>query len=351
MPRIPAGFVGIAALCGLVVGGGLGSAAEGKERSPARDTATTITRGIGFLQQDVDRWKVEKKCSNCHHGVMTLWALNEAKRRGYAVEPGYLAELARWTKERLVGIEKPRDPKTGWSLISPPALYLAVMARNQPDQNTVSTEELRVMEDHVGRYLEDDGSVMTPATMSPPHPQNGPPPFFESREVVTLLATLALQPGESAGSDDAASIREARNKADAWLASITPGADTQAMALRLLVAVRERKPKKVVRAAMTALLERQNPDGGWGQLRELPSDAYATGQTLYILSLAGMEGKRSEIRRGVAFLAANQREDGSWPMKSRAQPGATPFKNPSPITHIGSSWAVIGLCSVAPNRS
>ncbi len=51
----------------------------------------------------------------------------------------------------------------------------------------------------------------------------------------------------------------------------------------------------------------------------------------------------AEVQRGVAFLVASQRPDGSWPTKSRAQPGEKPFTNPVPITYFGSAWATLGL--------
>jgi squalene cyclase len=96
------------------------------------------------------------------------------------------------------------------------------------------------------------------------------------------------------------------------------------------------------------LLSRQNKVGGWGQDKDLPSDAYATGQALYFLSLAGVKHSRAEIQRAVAFLLANQKEDGSWPMTSRAHPGEKPFTNPVPITYFGSAWATLGLLRSVP---
>ncbi len=92
----------------------------------------------------------------------------------------------------------------------------------------------------------------------------------------------------------------------------------------------------------------QHGDGGWGQEAGLASDAYATGQALYFLSLAGVARDRAEVRRGVAFLVGRQKEDGSWPMTSRAHPGAKPMTNPVPITYFGSAWAVLGLVRSVP---
>jgi len=347
MPRFSICFLASALLCSLLAALAPGAADEGRDAA-RREPGAALGRGLAFLQRDAAQWKAERKCATCHHGAMTLWAFNEAKRQGYAVDAAFLAELGQWTKTRLEGIEKPRDPRPGWNLINTPALYLGVMTRSQPGVEALSAEELDRVAGHIGRHLEEDGSVMTPATMSPPMAANGPPPVFESREVLTLLALLALPPAAPDDPPDASPAGEARRKAAGWLGAITPGDDTQAAALRLLRDVRERQPKKRLRTAAAGILGRQNPDGGWGQLRELPSDAFATGQALYALRLAGVDRKRAEIRRALAFLAAAQREDGSWPMTSRAHPGAKPFTNPAPIRHIGSCWAIVGLAANRP---
>src|SRR5262249_25461516 len=111
------------------------------------------------------------------------------------------------------------------------------------------------------------------------------------------------------------------------------------------------KPAKALRPRIDRFLARQNADGGWGQLKDLPSDAYATGQALYVLSLAGVGNDQAEVRRGVAFLLAGQKEDGSWPMKGRARPGATPSKLLVPITYFGSAWGTLGLIRSVPRQA
>jgi squalene-hopene/tetraprenyl-beta-curcumene cyclase len=143
-------------------------------------------------------------------------------------------------------------------------------------------------------------------------------------------------------------VRDARDKAAAWLAKTKPTDTTQAAALRLLIKVRAAEPAKTLLAEIEQFLGRQNKDGGWGQLKGAPSDAYATGQALYVLSLAGEKNDREEVRRAVTFLVETQKQDGSWPMTRRSHPGVTPSANLVPITYFGSAWGTLGLMRAAP---
>src|SRR5690349_7071935 len=83
-----------------------------KATSPARKATE---RGIEFLKKDAEKWREDRKCASCHHGVMTVWALSDAKNQGYAVTAESLGDFAKWTKERLKDIDKPRDTRPGWS--------------------------------------------------------------------------------------------------------------------------------------------------------------------------------------------------------------------------------------------
>ncbi|HAA69228.1 MAG TPA: hypothetical protein DCE55_08820 [Planctomycetaceae bacterium] len=65
----------------------------------------------------------------------------------------------------------------------------------------------------------------------------------------------------------------------------------------------------------------QRADGGWAQLNDLDSDAYATGQALVVLHQANQLDPRSAAyRKGVAHLLQQQQEDGSWLVKTRCEP-------------------------------
>src|SRR5262245_42825544 len=100
---------------------------------PAR-VRKAVERGLGFLEKDAARWRKERQCATCHHGTMTVWAFAEAKSEGYTGAADILADASRWTRERLESIDKPRDPRPGWKMVSTPAIYLALMAQTVPKQ-------------------------------------------------------------------------------------------------------------------------------------------------------------------------------------------------------------------------
>ncbi|MHC5544142.1 hypothetical protein ACYOEI_38435, partial [Singulisphaera rosea] len=112
------------------------------------------------------------------------------------------------------------------------------------------------------------------------------------------------------------------------------------------------RPRSEMQATIDELYALQRPDGGWEQLAEMESDAYATGQVLYVLALAGDTADRPEIRRGIDFLVATQESDGSWPMTSRSTPSGKPGSATlmTPITCASAAWATLGLSRLVPKR-
>ncbi len=80
--------------------------------------------------------------------------------------------------------------------------------------------------------------------------------------------------------------------------------------------------KPCIRRAVRWLIEHQNPDGGWGEdLRSYTDPAWAgrgdstasqTAWALLALLAAGGEDAMASAERGIAWLAATQRPDGTW---------------------------------------
>ncbi|HMF18230.1 MAG TPA: hypothetical protein VKE98_13545 [Gemmataceae bacterium] len=162
---------------------------------------------------------------------------------------------------------------------------------------------------------------------------------------------MALK-GET-GPDAPEAQRKALSKAIAWLDAAKPSDLHQDKVLKVLLGVRLAKPRKALQTTIDKLLALQRADGGWSQtVPELKSDAFATGQTLYVLSLAGFTAERPEIKRGMDFLVATQKADGSWPMISRSTPDGSPgsAKLLTPINCAASSWATLGLTRLVPKK-
>lgn len=336
----------------LVIGMLLSQAGQGHSEHPkpkhASDGASTpeqgrqtVERSLVFLEKDAVRWRKDRQCATCHHGAMTVWTFSEAKHQGYAVGVEVLAEMVKWTKGRFVPApDQPADLRPGYNIPSLAAVYLTLSTWTQRDG--VAQEELNRIAKHITDRQEADGSWPVPP------PANGPHPVFESRETMSLWFYLALEQSVPADAKEPSIARTSREKAAAWLSKAKPGDTTQTVTLRLLVEVRSGKSPNLLQAGIDRLLSRQNADGGWSQINNLPSDAYATGQALYVLSLAGVAKDRPQIRRAVSFLVANQRADGSWPMTSRETPERKASKNPVPIVYFGSAWATLGLMRSLP---
>jgi hypothetical protein len=310
----------------------------------ADSTQFAIERALSFIDSDTVTWRTDNECATCHHGTMTVWVHAEAISQGYSLDEAVVSDTLTWTKTRfLEKVDQPRDERPGWSMVSTPNIYLATMARCIPDQSALSQDEMRRIGGHFLRHQEEDGSW---AWSSAPA-QNRPPPVFESDEVATLLTSMALEPQLAWDGVDAAAITASLDKSAAWLAQTSPNDTTQADLLRLMRVVWSGAPADEIDAAVNHIISLQHEDGGWGQIPGASSDAYATGQALYFLSLAGVPSNAEEIHDAVAFLIATQNENGSWPMTSRSHPDATPYTNPVPITYFGSAWGTLGLLRAA----
>ncbi len=86
------------------------------------------------------------------------------------------------------------------------------------------------------------------------------------------------------------------------------------------------------------LLDQQKSEGGWSQVKDRPSDALATGQTLSVLAQSGHDVPKAAMGRALAFLTRTQLPDGSWwvPSRDKGRKGVA-------ISHYGSGWATPGL--------
>jgi squalene-hopene/tetraprenyl-beta-curcumene cyclase len=308
---------------------------------PATNVKGTIDRGLTFLVKDGLAWKDGRRCASCHHAPFTVWALGEAKSRGYAVDEKALADLTAWVvaKEDPAKLF-PKQPAPAHTAVNEAPLLLALGL--EAGNSKAAQDGLKKLLIGLLREQCDDGSWKLSREARP---------IGSSPETLTALALLALSapPAPGLGKEGKA----AREKGLAWLRAAHADGEPQAAALRLILWRRLGLPALEWQPLAARLRAAQNADGGWGQTAKAKSDAYATGQALYALAEAGVHSGDEAIRKGQAFLAKTQRQDGAWAMASRAILGnGKPAKNLEPITHAGTAWAVLGLAhSAATPRS
>jgi hypothetical protein len=322
-------------------------------RATPQQVHRAVDRAIGYLQTESAAWLKTRKCAACHHVPMPLWALGEAERQGYAIDRQFVADTAEsllGSRDKLLAsrifpnpADRP-DPRPQGRGLNMGLPFLAVAAQSLPALKEGQRQSLKLIAEEIVKKQQPDGSWEFFATLRRP-------PINESQTTDAAWIILALK-GET-GPDTPPSQRAALSKAIAWLDAARPSDLHQDKALKVLLGVRLTRPRETVQATIAELLALQRADGGWSQTAPgWGSDAFATGQTLYVLSLAGYTSERPEIKRGVDFLVATQKPDGSWPMNSRSTPDGSPGSSKllTPITCAASSWATLGLARLAPKK-
>ena len=321
-------------------------------RATTQQVQRTVERAIGYLQTESAAWLRTRKCAACHHAPMPLWALSEADRQGYAVDKKFLADTAEATLgslDKMIAsklVSNPADspdPRPSAKGVNMGTVFMAVAAQSLPILEKGQKQSLRLIADEIVKKQLADGSWEFFANLRRP-------PINESQITDAVWIILALQ-GEIER-DPSESQRVALKKATVWLAGVKLSDNLQDKVLKVLMAIRAGKSRNEMQIVIDEVLARQRPDGGWSQTTKMTSDAFATGQTLYVLSLAGYTAEQPDIKRAIRFLVATEKPDGSWPMTSRSTPDGKPgsAKLLTPITCAASAWATLGLARLAPKR-
>jgi N-acyl-D-amino-acid deacylase len=196
----------------------------------------------------------------------------------------------------------------------------------------------------------DDGSWRPPSNR---------PPLEESVVSVTVLSAYYMS--QFTNDEQEADVEKAVQRARGWLdqAQLETQEDYnfRLWGLMLMEDAASDEILQQIKEARKAIHSRQRDDGGWCQTAKMDSDAYATGQTLFVLLELGADEKEETIHAGIKFLIDSQEEDGSWLVETRSKPVQIYFDNGDPhgknqfISIAATSWAVAALARVRGEMS
>jgi hypothetical protein len=317
--------------------------------NPAPDVKGAIDKGLAYLAKEAVTWKNDRKCASCHHAPFAIWSLNEAAKLGYAVDQKSLEEVAAWVvakdnpakvfppppmpKDESAEKEKKENPPEMEITLNQAILMLALGFEAGEIKDDLSREGLNKMLNTLLDQQRPDGSWGVTYVWEP---------IGSTPDVLTGLALLSLT--SPSAPDLGERAKTAREKGLAFLESASGEASLQRLNLKLLLGRRLGKPADEQQAIVNQIVAMQNADGGFSQNKELASDAYATGQTLYALAEGGVPANHPAVAKAREFLIKGQDAGGSWVMSSRpGGPGGKSAKNVAPITYVGTAWAVMGL--------
>ena len=295
-----------------------------------------VSKSLPLLEKAA-KGSMEKRsqCFTCHNQGLPVMALTTARGRGFAVDEENLRQQIQFTADFL---ERNRTNylagrgQGGQTDTAGYALWTLANGGWKPDATTAAVAEFLLL-------FQKDLAHWKPQSRRPPSEQS----LFTSSHV-------ALRGLKTFGTPEQRERIERRfEQVRQWLVT-TPAQDTEDRVSRLrALQVAGAAPEEVRRAARE-LLQTQRVDGGWAQLAEMESDAYATGTALVALHQAGgLATADPAYRQGLKFLLARQLDDGSWHVRTRSTPIQTYYESGYPhgadqfISIASASWATTAL--------
>lgn len=304
---------------------------------PASSIRGALERTIPVLQK-ADAVFLEKSgCVSCHHNTFTAMTVALARSNGYKVDEQIArgqqkkisAYIETWRERALEGVGIPGESNSISYILT------GLAAENyQPDAGT----------DALARYVL---SQQWPTGEWRAFAHR--PPMGTSDIALTAVALRGIKaygPKTQRAKYDIAVSRAAD-----WLVKAhLKNTDDRVFQLLGLAWAGMKPDNQIIKSGVRELIAQQRPDGGWGQIPTLGSDAYATGQALVALRQAGAIGvSDAALKRGIDFLLKTQLEDGSWYVRSRSVPlqpyfeGGFPHGNDQWISAAATNWAAMAL--------
>ncbi len=283
-----------------------------------------------------------KQCFNCHNQGLPIMALTTARSRGFEIDTDHLQTQLQFTADFLTrNKEKYREGNGQGGQVDTAGYALWTLDNGgwKPDETTAAVAEYFLLRQKESEHYR-------PESRRPPSEQSL---FTSSYVALRGLKVFGVLDQKERIDARVSQIRE-------WLLKTKPE-DTEDRVFRLRALQLIDAPEADVRQAAHDLQQTQRDDGGWSQLTDMDSDAYATGSVLVALHQAGgMPTDDPAYRKGLSYLLATQKEDGSWHVKSRSKPFQTYFESGYPhgkdqfISCAAAGWSTTALALALPKK-
>jgi N-acyl-D-aspartate/D-glutamate deacylase len=320
----------------FVLSFGLPARADEEPTHRREAIAEAVTRGLALAEKAAANYPTHRTCFSCHHQTLPVQAMVSARDYGMDVNEDLLQAVADFSRESFrERIEPMREGKGigGASMTVGYGLWTFALAERPSDEVTEAMVSFLLKNQRGEGYW---------------HTGSNRPPLEESRVTCTVLAMAGLRQYAAAAQREEASAAIAR--ALAWLDGV-PLKVQEDRNSRLWGLHQAGANAEAIRQARAGILARQRDDGGWPPRDDLPSDAYATGQTLWVLNATGLPATDPSYQRGVRYLLDSRCDDGSWKVETRSKPIQVYFDNGDPhgknqfISTPATCWAVAALAA------
>lgn len=295
----------------------------------------TVKKSLPYLEEKGEGWMVEHKCSSCHQVPSMLWSLNTANHHGLYPEKKKLDQWASWAEDKMID----RHDNTEFN----PPLDTMVQHMMGQTYNLIpnhSFHTFKIFPSYILTLQLEDGSWKAEGQL--PGQKRDEQETHTIATMWTALALLTFEP-------DNEEVKTSVQKAITWLENSEEGKTNEWRVVSLLLSHKLNKTDQLQYHRDTLYAD-QNADGGWAWDANHPSDALATGQSLYALSVTQSDHENIKaFQNGIAFLLQTQKDNGEWVVAStlaRMKEKTVPTSN-----YWGTAWAVIGLLHSLPQNN
>jgi Squalene-hopene cyclase C-terminal domain len=368
--------------------------------SAPTDVREAVNRSLPFLEKEGVAWMRVRKCASCHQVPWMLWSMNQAHRRGFAVDADLLAARNEWAMSNALGrgtaykltdksfselkkAEMAEADLTKLQALKDKVFSLEPDFRQEVSKLLPAEESARHQEALLkaaaipgignggaqnnmygalllsGVYTKTKAAEQTRkelvARLVKSQKPDGSwefqnrnekmpasPPLVKSQKRSQLEAqeatTLWTLLALATVKDLPEDAVKAGIKARDYLKESKPGVSTEPLLLRAMLAKAD-GDEKGMQVRVEQLLKLQQKDGGWSWLREgAPSDPLTTGEVLYGLSTLGRDRADASMQKAIKYLLSTQKPDGSW-FVAKKLISATEEEEKSPIgDKVHSYW-------------